>query len=272
MFGDKPKDVPQPFALILVPEFTMMPVTSAIEPLRLANRMSEKALYRWTMHSVDGQPVAASNNILTMVNGDLETVPPHATIIVCAGLNVQHHSDKRLISWLRKTARRGNDIGAVCTGAHLLAEAGILDDYKCTIHWENLPGFSEAFPEINATGGLFEIDRDRFTSAGGTTALDMMLTMIASQHGPDLASALPKRSCIRPSAITASISACRCPPASGRGIRSSWASSKRWKKIWKSRCRPACWQNRRDFRRASSSACSGAMWTARPSAITWNCA
>ena len=78
MFGDKPKDVPQPFALILVPEFTMMPVTSAIEPLRLANRMSEKALYRWTMHSVDGQPVAASNNILTMVNGDLETVPPPA--------------------------------------------------------------------------------------------------------------------------------------------------------------------------------------------------
>ena len=116
MFGDKPKDVPQPFALILVPEFTMMPVTSAIEPLRLANRMSEKALYRWTMHSVDGQPVAASNSILTMVNGDLETVPPHATIIVCAGLNVQHHSDKRLMSWLRKTARRGNDIGAVCTG------------------------------------------------------------------------------------------------------------------------------------------------------------
>ena len=113
---------------------------------------------------------------------------PHATVIVCAGLNVQRHSDKRLISWLRKTARRGNDIGAVCTGAHLLAEAGILDDYKCTIHWENLPGFSEAFPEINATGGLFEIDRDRFTSAGGTTALDMMLTMIASQHGPDLAS------------------------------------------------------------------------------------
>ena len=207
----------------------MMPVTSAIEPLRLANRMSEKALYRWTMHSVDGKPVAASNGILTMVNGDLETVPPHATIIVCAGLNVQHHVDKRLISWLRKAARRGNDIGAVCTGAHILAEAGILDGYKCTIHWENLPGFSEAFPDIDATGGLFEIDRDRFTSAGGTTALDMMLTLIASQHGPDLASASPKPCCIRRSAITASISACRCPPASARGIPSSSASSRRWK-------------------------------------------
>jgi AraC family transcriptional regulator, glycine betaine-responsive activator len=67
---------------------------------------------------------------------------------------------------------------------------GLLDGYKCTLHWENLPGFAEAFPEIDATGGLFEIDRDRFTSAGGTTALDMMLTLIASQHGPELASSV----------------------------------------------------------------------------------
>ena len=95
-----------------------------------------------------------------------------------------------MLSWLRKTARRGAVIGAVCTGAHILAEAGLLDGYRCTIHWENLPGFSEAFPEINSTGGLFEIDGDRFTSAGGTTAIDMMLTMIAGQHGPDLAASV----------------------------------------------------------------------------------
>lgn len=190
MFGAKPKDLPQTVALILIPEFTMMPVTSVIEPLRIANRLSEKTLYRWTLHSVDGQPVAASSHILTMANGDLETISLDATIIVCGGLNVQQHTDKRLVSWLRKTARRGAVIGAVCTGAHVLAEAGLLDGYRCTLHWENLPGFAEAFPDINATGGLFEIDEDRFTSAGGTTAIDMMLTMIASQHGPDLASAV----------------------------------------------------------------------------------
>ena len=166
MFGDKPKQLPQHVALILMPEFTMMPVTSAIEPLRIANRLSEKTFYKWSMHSVDGKPVAASNGILAMVEGDLATVPEQATVIVCGGLNVQRHADKRLAAWLRKVARRGNDIGAVCTGAHLLAEAGLLDGYRCTIHWENLPGFSEAFPELEATGGLFEIDRDRFTSAG----------------------------------------------------------------------------------------------------------
>ena len=190
MFGDKARELPQTIALILVPEYTMMPVTSAIEPLRIANRLSEKTLYKWTVHSADGQPVAASNNILTMVNGDLENIPADATILVCGGMNIQHHCDKRLLNWLRKTARRRADIGGVCTGAHVLAEAGILNDYRCTIHWENLPGFNEAFPDIEATGGLFEIDRDRFTSAGGTTALDMMLTLIASQHGADLASAV----------------------------------------------------------------------------------
>jgi AraC family transcriptional regulator, glycine betaine-responsive activator len=190
MFGDRPNEWPQRFAFVLLPEFTMMPVTSAIEPMRLANRTAGKELYAWTMHSVDGQPVAASNGILAGVSGDLDKVPDTATVVVCAGLNVQHHVDRRLLSWLRKIARRGHDIGALCTGAHLLAEAGLLDTHKCTIHWENLPGFKEAFPEIEATGGLFEIDRDRFTSAGGTSALDLFLALIASQHGPDLAAAV----------------------------------------------------------------------------------
>ena len=164
MFGDKPKTLPQTVALILVPEFTMMPVTAAIEPLRIANRLSEQNLYRWTLHSLSGQPVAASNGILTMVNGDLETIAPEASIIVCGGMNIQRNTEKRVLSWLRKVARRGAQIGAVCTGAHILAEAGLLDGYRCTIHWENLPGFSEAFPDLKATGGLFEIDGDRFTA------------------------------------------------------------------------------------------------------------
>jgi AraC family transcriptional regulator, glycine betaine-responsive activator len=190
MFGSKSQSTPQRVALVLVPEFTMMPVTSAIEPLRLANRLAERTLYAWSLHSLDGKPVTASNGIVTNVDGDVETIDAHAAIIVCGGINVQHNTDKRLLSWLRKISRRGVDIGAVCTGAHILAEAGLLDGYKCTIHWENLPGFSEAFPDIDATGGLFEIDNDRFTSAGGTTAIDMMLTMIASQHGPELASSV----------------------------------------------------------------------------------
>ncbi len=187
MFGEKPRILPQHFAFVMVPKFTMMPVTSAIEPLRIANRLSEKSLYSWSMHSLDGSPVAASNGILAMVNGDLDAVDEHATIVVCGGLDIHHHADRRLLAWLRRTARRGHDMGALCTGAHLLAEAGLLDGYGCTIHWENMPGFAEAFPDIKVSGGLYEIDRDRFSSAGGTSALDLMLALIASQHGAELA-------------------------------------------------------------------------------------
>jgi AraC family transcriptional regulator, glycine betaine-responsive activator len=188
MFGDKPRELPQPVALILVPEFTMMAVTSVIEPLRLANRQAERDLYKWSIHSVEAKPIAASNGMLTMSEGGLDDIDSRALVVVCGGLDIQRNSDKRLINWLRKAARRGMELGAVCTGAHVLAEAGVLDGYSCTIHWENLPGFSEEFPEIDVTGSLFEIDRDRFTSAGGTSPLDMMLALVSSQHGPELAS------------------------------------------------------------------------------------
>ncbi len=122
MFGDKPRSLPQHVALVLLPEFTMMPVTSAVEPLRLANRHAEKELYRWSIHTVDGEPARASNGLLTMADGDLEAIPPEAYVIVCGGLNVQRHADRRLINWLRRAGRRGQHLGAVCTGAHILAE------------------------------------------------------------------------------------------------------------------------------------------------------
>jgi AraC family transcriptional regulator, glycine betaine-responsive activator len=177
-------------ALVLIPEFTLLPVTSVIDPIRLANRQSEKSLYVWTTHSSDGSPVTASNGITLVPDGDLESIPEHATIIVCGGTNVHKYADKALFNWLRKTARRGNDIGAICTGAQLLAMSGLLDGYTCTIHWENQPGFIEEFPEIHVTSSLFEIDRDRFTGAGGTSALDMILALISAQHGVALATAV----------------------------------------------------------------------------------
>lgn len=187
MFGDPARDLPQGFAFLLMPEFSMMPVTAAIEPLRIANRLAEKQLYTWQMYSVDGEAVAASNGFTIACSGNLDSVDEHSIIIICGGINVQSHTQKPMINFLRKAARRGSDIGSLCTASHVLAAAGLLDDHTCTIHWENMPAFSEDFPEIRVTGSLFEIDRDRFTCAGGTAPIDMMLALIASQHGPELA-------------------------------------------------------------------------------------
>ena len=107
--------------------------------------------------------------------------------MLCGGLGSEHFQDKEVFGWLRRWDRRGAEVGALCTGAHVLARAGLLDGYRCTIHWENLPGFLEAFPEIPITSDLYEIDRNRFTCSGGTAALDLMLHRIALTHGDELA-------------------------------------------------------------------------------------
>jgi transcriptional regulator GlxA family with amidase domain len=187
MLGGAPRELPQRIGLVLVPNFSMIAFTAAVETLRLANRTSGQALYQWSLFSVDGRPVTASNGIELHPEGDLEAAGRLDTVAVCSGTDVQRFGDKALMSWLRRMARRGADIGALCTGSHILARAGLLDGYRCTIHWENLAGFFEDFPDIEVSSELFEIDRNRFTCSGGTAAIDLMLNVIARQHGHELA-------------------------------------------------------------------------------------
>ena len=84
-------------------------------------------------------------------------------------------------------ADRGAALGGISIGSHTLAEAGQLEGHRCTIHWENRASFREAFPHIECTGNVYEIDRKRYTSAGGTTSVDLMLEIVRSDFGSDLA-------------------------------------------------------------------------------------
>lgn len=187
MLGSVPREVPQRIGFVIVPRFSMIALMSAIETMRLANLMAGRALYRWPIFSIDGKPVTASNGLALTPDEDLEAASSLSTVAICAGMDVQRINDKTLTSWLRRMDRQGKDIGALCTGSYVLARAGLLDGYNCTIHWENLAGFAEDFPEIEVTTELFEIDRQRFTCAGGTAGIDMMLNVIAMQHGHELA-------------------------------------------------------------------------------------
>ncbi len=193
MLGDAPRDLPQRFSFVLLPNFSMMPVTAAVEPLRIANRLAEKQIYDWQMLTVDGEAVSASNGLTISADGGLADVRERSCIVVCGGVDIQKHASKALLNWLRKMARQGVDVGSLCTACFVLAKASLLNNYRCTIHWENMPSFAEAFPEIEVSGSLFEIDRDRFTCAGGTAAIDMMLAVISAQHGPDLAAAVAEQ-------------------------------------------------------------------------------
>jgi transcriptional regulator GlxA family with amidase domain len=186
MFDD-PAEAPLTVTFLLVADFSLIAFASAIEPLRLANRTAGHELYRWRLVSLDGNSVVASGGMTVNVDGVARDYERLKILLVCSGVDVQRNTDERLISLLRRASRQGTMIGAICTGSFALARAGLLKDRRCTIHWENLGGFSEEFPELELSADLFEIDRDRFTCSGGIASLDMMLHLIGRQHGHKLA-------------------------------------------------------------------------------------
>lgn len=174
------------FVFLLINKFSMIAFASAIEPLRVANRMADNTLYDWSLASEHGEAVRCSNGTRLLSDGPLADVDRDAMIIVCGGVDVKQATTPGVLSWLRKQSRRGVSMGALCTGTYSLVKAGLLDDKKCTIHWENRESLREEFPEIDLTNHLFEREGNRWTCAGGTAAADMMLHAITTDHGRDL--------------------------------------------------------------------------------------
>ena len=181
------------FVFFLVPDFTMIAFATALDPLRSANRMLGYDAYQWRLASLDGRPVKASNGVECAVNTSLDEERRKMAgsdrpdmVIVCSGLNVQSYNNRTALAWLREEYNRGVAIGGLCTGAHVLAAAGLLSNKRCAIHWENLPGFAEAFPKANVFADLFEVDQNIYTCAGGTAALDMMLKLIGEDYDESL--------------------------------------------------------------------------------------
>ena len=169
----------------------MLPFTAAIEPLRLANRASGQTLFDWRLVGPRGDVATCSNGTRVMLDGglDLDAPPPgrDEVVIVCGGTDIAREASKPVLNWLRKQARSGPTLGAVCTGTWILAEAGLMDGRKATIHWENHDGLAEAFPEVDLFRSVFVHDGNRLTAAGGTSSIDLMLHLIALAQGDALA-------------------------------------------------------------------------------------
>lgn len=181
------QNVPEHFSFLMVPNFALVPYASAIDTLRMANRLSKQKLFTWETLSIDGKPVSAGCG--------LEVTPNHAaqdnvllsTLFVCGGISIKQAWSPTLGDWLKRLNKKSVALGSLSTGSYLLARAGLLDGYKCTIHWDNLSAMREEFPQLRLTDCIYEIDRKRYTCAGGTTAIDMMLHLIENIHGRALA-------------------------------------------------------------------------------------
>ncbi len=183
-------NTPKRFVFLLLDKFTMLSFAGALEPLRIANRMLGETAYEWILVGDGGASIACSNGASFKLDFGLTEVARDDTVLVCGGMEIQKSATKTILNWLRRESRRGIAMGGLCTGSYALAKAGLLDGKKATIHWENQDGFIEEFGDVILTKSVFVMDGNRWSTAGGTSSLDLMLKVIAADHGEDLANSV----------------------------------------------------------------------------------
>jgi transcriptional regulator GlxA family with amidase domain len=197
MSSSEKRTHPERFGFFLIPEFSMLSFAAAVEPLRMANRISGHLCYEWHLYTPENRPIRASNGMSFQPSRSLDCYQDIDTMIVVAGIGAHIYRDQATEQWLRRLAADGLSIGTTSTGTLLLARSGLLKDQTCTIHWENIESLREEFPRLNVTSELFEIDGKYLTCSGGLAGLDMMLYLIGRTHGEKLAHAVAEQ-CIHP--------------------------------------------------------------------------
>lgn len=175
------------FYFVLLPKLTMLAFSAAVEPLRIANQLTKTELYRWYTMTPDGSPVTCSNGIKIIPDMALKPPPQGAISFICSGVQPLTAAGPETINWLRRENRMGATLGGICTGAFALAQAGIIGDRSFTVHWENQPSFVENFQNCLPTQNLYEKDGKLITCGGGSASTDMMLDLIETDYGREIA-------------------------------------------------------------------------------------
>lgn len=178
---------PQDFFFLVLPRSMMLGVAAAIEPLRVANQITGKELFRWFILTEDGAPVRCSNGMQVTPDMALDDAPVGGLTFISAGGEPQLAAGEKTLNWIRKAARFGRPMGTINTGAFALAQAGVLTDQIFTLHWEDQPAFLEEFPNLTPSSNIFEITPRLISCGGGHAATDMILTLIEERHGEQLA-------------------------------------------------------------------------------------
>ena len=171
------------FGFVVVPNFSLIALSACVDPLRIANSVLGKSVYRSVLLSVDGGLVASSDGIQVMTQHSLAQAPTLDVVFVIGPNPIPKRGLRALTQWLKKMASQGLPLGGIDTGAYLMAQAGLLDGYRCTIHWQDHEALAEQFPQVLVTQHFFEVDRDRYTCSGGVAPLDLMTYLLTQAPG-----------------------------------------------------------------------------------------
>jgi len=169
---------------LLLDSFSLLSFASAIEPLRIANKVLKRRAFNYSCRTLDGADAVASNGGMVRSDGALQEAVQPDLLAICSSDDVEQISlggtQKALI---RQIAKQSGSVAGICTGAYVLAELGMLEGRNCTIHWEYADLFKELYPKANLVDSLIQVDGKLMTCAGGTAALDLMIGYIAQVHG-----------------------------------------------------------------------------------------
>src|SRR3546814_507404 len=153
----------------------------------MANRAVGRRRYRWTTVTCDGQPVKSSSGVPIQPDCAMDDIPTLDALFVCGSNPIPARIAAECLDWLRLLARQGTDIGGICTGSYWMAKAGLLNGYRCTLHWEYTNRLLTDCEDLIVSKRIYEIDRGRYTCSGGIAPVDLMIGLISLHTGKDLA-------------------------------------------------------------------------------------
>lgn len=176
---------PQQVDIVLFDHFSALCLANTVEPMRAANTLSGRGLYRWRFLTETGASATSSSDMRVEADGPLAD---HGgdMLIAMPSYHFADHAVPSTFRALRAAAGRYDVMAGFDTGSWLLAAAGLLDGYRATIHWEEMSRFEEAFPEVEAQRRRHVTDRNRLTCSGALAAFDLMAALIGARHGQAL--------------------------------------------------------------------------------------
>ncbi|MFK0310433.1 GlxA family transcriptional regulator [Pseudomonas sp. NPDC090233] len=172
---------------VLLEHFSMMTLTTAMDTLAAANQVSAKPLFAFTMIG-DSAQVRSDSGIVISVDQTLADLDARSLdfLFVCGGFRVPLKRNPRLRRKLHEADSHGCLLGGLWNGAYFIAEAGLLDEHDCAFHVEGRAMMSELFPGVRVSRAGHVLDRRRLSCAGASSALDMMLELLAGRYGKSL--------------------------------------------------------------------------------------